>query len=293
LRQAHRVALRTGGIRAAPGWIVGGLIGAAFLSTTMVAGSTDRAPAVTGRSIDASLAALTSGAVSAPLAESVSPVGAAWVETAGGVPPGVSPARDLMAARSGPAVASATPHPKATPHPTTAAVPTAVASVTPLPRTTSRPAAARPVTTASVKVVSRWTAAPRKMTAPVKKLIAPATAAPKPNAPAPKPNAPAPKPNAPAPKPKATAPKPAPAIVYPHRAAGRATWGEFGGAVVTRLPQGTRIRVCGRLGCWEGVSTGYGPTASGGNLVDLDAAVFRGICGPLGVGVGAVVLSWR
>lgn len=279
MRQAHRVALRAGGIRAAPGWIVGGLIGAAFLSTTMVAGSTDRARAVTGRSIDASLAALTSGAVSALLAGSVSPVGAASVDTSGGVPPGASPARDLMAARSWPAVASAAPHPKATPHPTTAAIPEAVPSVTPLPRTTPHPAAARPVTTASVKVVSRSTAAPRKMTAPVKKPIAPATAAPKPKAPAP--------------KPKATAPKPAPAIVYPHRAAGRATWGEFGGAVVTRLPQGTRIRVCGRLGCWAGVSTGYGPTASGGNLVDLDAAVFRRICGPLGVGVGAVVLSWR
>jgi hypothetical protein len=304
LRQAHRVALRAGGIRAAPGWIVGGLIGAAFLSTTMVAGSTDRAPAVTGRSIDASLAALTSGAVSAPLAGSVSPVGAASVDTSGGVPPGASPARDLMAARSWPAVASAAPHPKATPHPTTAAIPEAVASVTPLPRTTPHPAAARPVTTPSVKVVSRSTAAPRKMTAPVKKPIAPATAAPHTTATpamtsvprataAPKLKAPAPKPRAPAPKPKATAPKPPPAIVYPHQAAGRATWGEFGGAVVTRLPQGTRIRVCGRLGCWEGVSTGYGPTASGGNLVDLDAAVFRRICGPLGVGVGAVVLSWR
>ncbi len=63
--------------------------------------------------------------------------------------------------------------------------------------------------------------------------------------------------------------------------------------MITRLPPGTRIRVCGSLGCWEGVSAGYGPSASGGHLVDLDAAVFRRICGPLGVGVGAIVLSWR
>jgi hypothetical protein len=91
----------------------------------------------------------------------------------------------------------------------------------------------------------------------------------------------------------APTPKPKPAIVYHNRASGQATWGNFGGAVITRLLPGTRIRVCGRLGCWEGVSAGYGPSPDGGHLVDLDAAVFRRVCGPLAGGVGLVVLSWR
>ena len=56
VRQAHRVALRAGGIRVAPGWVAGGLLAAAFLSTTMVAGSTGGAAAPTGRSIDANVA---------------------------------------------------------------------------------------------------------------------------------------------------------------------------------------------------------------------------------------------
>lgn len=97
-----------------------------------------------------------------------------------------------------------------------------------------------------------------------------------------------------APTPRPTpAPKPTPAIVYQYRATGNATWGDFGGAVITRLPPGTHIRVCGSLGCWEGVSSGYGPSADGGNLVDLDAAVFQRVCGPLGAGVRSIVLSWR
>jgi len=86
---------------------------------------------------------------------------------------------------------------------------------------------------------------------------------------------------------------PTPAIVYRYRSSGRATWGPFGGAVITRLPPGTQIRVCGRLGCWQGVSSGHGPSADGGNLVDLSSEVFRRVCGPLGVGVGSIVLSWR
>jgi hypothetical protein len=97
---------------------------------------------------------------------------------------------------------------------------------------------------------------------------------------------------APTPRPAPT-PKPTPAIVYQYRATGLATWGDFGGAVITRLPPGTRIRVCGSLGCWEGVSSGNGPSAGGGNLVDLAAGVFQSVCGPLGTGVGSIVLSWR
>lgn len=116
-------------------------------------------------------------------------------------------------------------------------------------------------------------ATPRPTAVTVKKLAAPATTAPKPR--------------------PAPTPKPAPAIVYQHKATGNATWGYFGGAVITRLPPGTQIRVCGSLGCWEGVSSGYGPSAGGGNLVDLDAAVFQRIGGPLGTGVRSIVLSWR
>ena len=241
----------------------------------MVAGSTDGAAAgPTGRPIEARRVVLASEPVSAALIGSVSPAGVASVDRSGGVRRAASPARERVAvmaatdaaavptAMSVPAVASATPHPKTTPHAATAASPT-----------TARPVAtAGPTVVSHPKVVSRPTAAPRPTAVPVRKPAAPATAAP---------------------KPKAAAPKPAPAIVYPHRAAGKATWGEFGGAVITRLPPGTRIRVCGSFGCWEGVSAGYGPSANGGHLVDLDAAVFRRICGPLGVGLGAIVLSWR
>ena len=127
--------------------------------------------------------------------------------------------------------------------------------------------------------LTRERATPHPTSAPVKKstAVAPTSKMPKPT-------------------PKATptpTPKPTPAIVYLHKAAGRATWGDFGGAVITRLPPGTRIRVCGRLGCWAGVSSGFGPSPDGGNLVDLDASIFQRICGPLGTGVGSVMVSWR
>lgn len=122
-------------------------------------------------------------------------------------------------------------------------------------------------------------AAPRPTSTPVQKPTVKATTARSPK--------PAPKPT-----PKPT-PKPAPAIIYASKAVGRATWGQFGGAVVTRLPPGTLIRVCGRTGCWAGVSSGFGPSPAGGNLVDLDASIFQRICGPLDTGVGSIVLSWR
>jgi hypothetical protein len=160
------------------------------------------------------------------------------------------------------------------------------------------------VETATVRSSAVATAAPGAMATPTPAASARAKAAPAPSA-TPRPRAATPastttratKPVVTAP---AATPRPAPkrqasppAIVYQHRAAGTATWGHFGGAVITRLAPGTHIRVCGRIGCWEGVSTGYGPSRDGGNLVDLDAAVFRRICGPLGVGVGSIVLSWR
>jgi hypothetical protein len=163
-----------------------------------------------------------------------------------------------------PAVASATPRPKATPRPT----------ATPRPKATPRPTAApRPKATPRPTAAPRPKATPRPTAAPVKKPAAQATVAPT---------------LRPAPT-----PKPTPAIVYQYQATGLATWGDFGGAVITRLPPGTPIRICGSLGCWEGVSSGNGPSAGGGNLVDLDAAVFQRVCGPLGTGIGSIVLSWR
>jgi hypothetical protein len=80
--------------------------------------------------------------------------------------------------------------------------------------------------------------------------------------------------------------------VYANEEAGRAAWGYLDGRVITRLPAGTPIKACGSLGCWKGVSSGYGPKASTGYLVDLDAAIFERICGPLSQGVGDIVLSW-
>jgi hypothetical protein len=87
----------------------------------------------------------------------------------------------------------------------------------------------------------------------------------------------------------AVAPSPRPATA-PRVVRGIASWGRFGGHVVTRLPRGTRIRVCGAIGCWSGRSWGYGPARWTGRLVDLDAAVFRAICGPLSAGLCRVSL---
>ena len=228
MRQAHRVAVRAGGIRVEPGWVVGVLLGAALLSTRMVAGSTGGNSAPTVPSVEANLAQFYAAVSSLPIV-SADPAGESSGDDSGGVLHSASPA-----------AASATPRPKATPRPT----------ATPRPKATPRPTAA-----------------------PVKKPAAQATAAPTPR--------------------PAPTPKPTPAIVYQYRATGLATWGDFGGAVITRLPPGTPIRVCGSLGCWEGVSSGNGPSAGGGNLVDLDAGVFQSVCGPLGTGVGSIVLSWR
>ncbi len=240
MRQAHRVALRAGGIRVEPGWVVGVLLGAALLSTRMVPGSTSGSSAPTVPSVEANLAQFYAAVSSLPIV-SADPAGESSGDDSGGVLHSASPA-----------AASATPRPKATPRPT----------ATPRPKATPRPTAA-----------PRPKATPRPTAAPVKKPAAQATAAPTPR--------------------PAPTPKPTPAIVYQYRATGLATWGDFGGAVITRLPPGTRIRVCGSLGCWEGVSSGNGPSAGGGNLVDLDAGVFQSVCGPLGTGVGSIVLSWR
>ncbi len=159
--------------------------------------------------------------------------------------------------------------------PILASLETDEARLTPDIPTAHAAATARPEAAA----LAKDRATPRLMSTPVKRPTAQAAAAKSPK--------PTPKP---APKPP---PKPVPSIVYLHKASGRATWGAFGGAVITRLLPGTLIRVCGRLGCWAGVSSGFGPSPDGGNLVDLDASIFRRICGPLGTGVGSIVLSWR
>ena len=236
MRQAHRVALRAGGIRVEPGWVVGVLLGAALLSTRMVPGSTSGSSAPTVPSVETNLARFYAAVSSQPIV-SADPAGKSSGDDSGGVLHSASPA-----------AAPATPSPKAT--------------ATPPPKATPRPTA-----------TPRPKATPRPTAAPVKKPAAQATAAPTPR--------------------PAPTPKPTPAIVYQYRATGLATWGDFGGAVITRLPPGTPIRVCGSLGCWEGVSSGNGPSAGGGNLVDLDAGVFQSVCGPLGTGVGSIVLSWR
>ena len=270
VRQAHRVVLRGAGFHVRPGWVAGGLLVGALLSTGMVAGST----AITAPARTVSEGAVLAARVAAP-AGAHRDLGAAQLSFALSALPSATPAptssarlglsgeglgdevpvrRPMLAsvetsAAASRAVASAAPRATATPHP-------AASSATPRPKATPRPAAtARPTP------------------APVTKSAASTPATPKP-------------------RPSPT-PKPAPAIVYLHHVSGRATWGRFDGAVITRLLPGTRIKVCGRLGCWEGVSSGYGPSPDGGNLVDLDAAVFRRINGPLSTGVGEVVLSWR
>lgn len=73
---------------------------------------------------------------------------------------------------------------------------------------------------------------------------------------------------------------------------GIASWGPFHGHVVTRLPRGTSILVTGPLGAWTGSSWGYGPAKWTNRIVDLDASVFKMICGPLSRGLCNVTLAW-
>lgn len=72
---------------------------------------------------------------------------------------------------------------------------------------------------------------------------------------------------------------------------GTASWGYGWSGVVTRLPRGTRIRVCGARGCWSGRSTGFGPQASTGRIADLSRAVFADICGDPALGLCPVLLE--
>lgn len=254
MRQAHRAALG-GGLRVGPGWVVGGLVAFTFLSTGLAAGSTPSGAVAGARSSGPEVAQLSRAVFGEPVA--VPDLEGAAPDAAGAASADISRAGSTAkGAVLGPVLASLETH---------------EARLTPDIPTTGAMGTPRPV----VAGLAKERATPRPTSTPVKKSTAQATTAKSPK---------------PAPKPT---PKPAPAIVYLYKAVGRATWGEFGGAVITRLPPGTLIRVCGRLGCWAGVSSGFGPSPDGGNLVDLDASIFQRICGPLGTGVGSIVLSWR
>lgn len=265
MRQAHRVGARAAGHHVAPGLVAGGLLVAAFLSTAMVAGSTAGGPATRGHSVESTIGR--SAAAAQPM--QIASAGfeeQAPIEMSGDVLRSTAPARrptvlTLAAGRVAPVPVGlpAEYNPSPSPRPTA----------------TARPAATGTPTAARAKAVPP--PSPKATQKPATKSRTVSKATPVKATPV-----------------KATPVRPpTPAIVYRYRASGRATWGPFGGAVITRLPPGTQIRVCGRLGCWQGVSSGHGPSADGGNLVDLSSEVFRRVCGPLGVGVGSIVLSWR
>ncbi len=75
---------------------------------------------------------------------------------------------------------------------------------------------------------------------------------------------------------------------------GTASWGDFGGHVVTLKPVGTRIKVVGPNGVWRGRSWGNGPRVWTGRIVDLDVHVFEDICYPRSVGLCKVkLIFWK
>lgn len=78
-----------------------------------------------------------------------------------------------------------------------------------------------------------------------------------------------------------------------HSLRGIASWGPFGGHVVTRLPRGTSITIIGPLGRWSGLSWGYGPAKWTNRIADLDVTVFENVCGPRSIGLCKVTLIWR
>ena len=260
MRQAHRIGAHAAGRHVAPGLVAGGLLVAAFLSTAMVAGSTAAGPAARGHSVESAIGR--SAATVPPIqVASAGFLNEASIEMSGDVVRSTAPVRrPTVLTLAGGRVAAVAVELPARYDP----------SLTPRPTATARPVATAAPTAARAKAVPP--PSPKATRKPATKSPTVAKAAPA----------------------KATPVRtPPPAIVYRSHASGRATWGPFGGAVITRLPPGTQIRVCGRLGCWEGVSSGHGPSADGGNLVDLSSEVFRRVCGPLGIGVASIVLSWR
>ena len=260
VRQAHRVDAHAAGLHVAPGLVAGGLLVAAFLSTAMVAGSTAGGPSARGHSVESAIGRSAAAALPVQIASAGSR-DEAPIEMSGDVVLSTaSVRRPTVLTLAGGRVAAVAIELSARFDPSPTARPTA----------TARPVATAAPTAARAKAVPP--PSPKATPKPATKSPTVARATPAKTTPV---------------------RTPPPAIVYQNRAAGRATWGPFGGAVITRLPPGTQIRVCGRLGCWAGVSSGHGPSADGGNLVDLSSEVFRRVCGPLGIGVGSIVLSWR
>ena len=51
------------------------------------------------------------------------------------------------------------------------------------------------------------------------------------------------------------------------------------GTTAMRLPRGTVVVICGNAGCLERVINDYGPSASGGRLIDMYKPDFFAICG--------------
>lgn len=63
--------------------------------------------------------------------------------------------------------------------------------------------------------------------------------------------------------------------------------------LAARLRKGTRLRVCGPVGCITGTVNDYGPSRRifPGRIVDLSAARFERVCGRLSMGTCAVTVA--
>ncbi len=79
---------------------------------------------------------------------------------------------------------------------------------------------------------------------------------------------------------------------FAHELVGTGSWGDGWSGVVTRLPRGTVIQVCGPLACWSGRSVGYGPAKWTGRITDMSRTVFSEVCGAPSMGLCRVTLRW-
>ena len=63
--------------------------------------------------------------------------------------------------------------------------------------------------------------------------------------------------------------------------------------LASRLPKGTRLRVCGPAGCISGTVNDYGPSKRlhPERIVDLSAYWFTNVCGPLSMGLCKVTVT--
>lgn len=95
----------------------------------------------------------------------------------------------------------------------------------------------------------------------------------------------------PAPAIRTVTPKPSGGTTSSTKMVGTASWGPFGGNIVTREKRGTPVKVCGELGCTKWMpSYGYGPVKNTGRIVDLDVNLFEDVCGPRSIGLCKVTL---